>query len=117
MNNELKNAYQRELENARLAWSKRSLNEAFTHLERAHVLGQRQFLPHMQVHLWMLRIGWARRDVREVAGQVARLFLTPLGHMTGRLPLGNTGGANVSAFQPMPITPELEALLKQQSKQ
>lgn len=113
MNNVLKNAYESELEGARMAWNRASLDEAFSHLERAHVLGQRHFPTHMQVHLWMLRIGWARRDGREMVGQVIRLLLTPLGHLTGRLPLGNTGGANVSAFQPMPVAPELKVLLKQ----
>src|SRR3990167_1292239 len=112
MNAVLKDAYQRELESARLAWNHKVLVEAFAHLERAHVLGQRYFLPHMEVHLWMLRVGLARRDAREVAGQLARLLLTPLGHLTRRLPLGNTGWANVSAFQPMPIAPDLDALLK-----
>ncbi len=116
MNPVLKNAYQREMESARIAWNKKGLNVAFLHLENAHVLGQSYFLSHMQVHLWMLRIGFARRDRREVIGQVTRLLLTPLGHLTGRLPLGNTGGANISAFQDMPIAPELEALLKQDSQ-
>ncbi len=112
MNAFLRNAYQNELEAARVAWNRKELKESFAHLERAHVLGQRYFLPHLQVHLWMLQIGWARRDGKEVLGQITRLLLTPLGHLTGRLPLGNTGGANVSAFQPMPIAPELDALLK-----
>ena len=116
MNPALRDAYQRELEAAREAWNKRGLNVAFLHLENAHVLGQPYFLSHMQVHLWMLRIGLARRDWHEVMGQITRLLLTPLGHMTGRLPLGNTGGANISAFQPMPISPELDALLKQDNQ-
>jgi len=113
MNALLRNAYQNELEAARVAWTRKALHESFAHLERALILGQRYFLPHMQVHLYMLRIGWARRDGKEVLGQITRLLLTPLGHLAGRLPLGNTGGANVSAFQPMPIAPELDALLKQ----
>src|SRR3990167_1198325 len=113
MSTSLRDAYLNELEVARVAWTRKALHEAFARLERAHILGQRYFLPHMQVHLWMLRIGWARRDGREVIGQITRLLLTPLCHLAGRLPLGNTGGANVSAFQPMPIAPELDALLKQ----
>ena len=64
----------------------------------------------------MLRISWARRDGREVRGQILRLLLIPLGHLTGRLPLGNTGGANVSAFRPMPIAPDLDAILQQDKR-
>lgn len=85
---------------------------AFAALERAHVLGQLDFVPHLRVHWQMLRVGWAVSDWREVTGQLTRLALVPVGHLVGRLPVGNTGGANVSAFKSMPISPELEQLLK-----
>jgi len=84
---------------------------AFALLERAHVLGQRDLRRHARVHLRMLRVAWAQRDGREVRGQLLRLFLVPLGHLSGRLPRGNTGGSNVSAFVPMAIPPEVERLL------
>lgn len=84
---------------------------AFGALERAHVLGQLDFLPHLRVHWHMLRVGWERRDRREVVGQGVRIALVPVGHLLGRLPMGNTGGANVSAFKPMDIPPELQRLL------
>lgn len=80
-------------------------------LQRAHVLGQRDFGPHLRVHLHMLRVAWALGDGREVRGQLLRIVLTPIGHLTGRLPLGNTGASNVSAFMPMPVSPELARLL------
>ena len=85
---------------------------AFRSLERAHVLGQTRIGPHLHVHLAMLRLAWASRDGREIRGQLLRTALVPLGHLLGRLPLGNTGGANVSAFEPMPIAPELERLMQ-----
>jgi hypothetical protein len=80
---------------------------AFRDFERAHVLGQPDFWRHWPVHLWMLRVAWRRRNRREIVGQLQRLALTPLGHLTGRLPLGNTGGANVSAFKPMSLPEDL----------
>jgi Protein of unknown function (DUF3703) len=64
------------------------------------------------VHLRMLRIAWATGDGREVRGQLLRLALTPIGHLTGRLPLGNTGTSKVNAFQPMAIPPDLERLMR-----
>jgi hypothetical protein len=85
---------------------------AFAALERAHVLGQTDFVPHLRVHLRMLRVGWSTGDRREVIGQLMRLALVPVGHLSGRLPVGNTGGANVSAFEPMTIAPELERLIE-----
>lgn len=84
---------------------------AFQALERAHVLGQRRIDRHLYVHWRMLGIGLARSDWREVRGQLWRLLLSPFGHLLGRLPLGNTGGANISAFVSLPIDAELQALL------
>lgn len=84
---------------------------AFEALERAHVLGQFDFRPHLRVHWQMLRIGWRRGDRREVLGQLMRIALVPVGHLLGRLPVGNAGGADVSAFEPMDIPPELRRLL------
>jgi hypothetical protein len=38
------------------------------------------------------------------------LLLAPLGSLTGRLPIGNTGRSNVSAFLPMAIPQDLREL-------
>lgn len=84
---------------------------AFVLLERAHVLGQRDFGRHLRVHFAMLRVAWALNDRREVRGQLLRIILTPLGHLTRRLPAGNTGASDVSAFVPMVVSPELQRLL------
>ena len=48
---------------------------AFSALERAHVLGQLDFLPHLRVHWHMLRVGWERRDRREVVGQAVESWV------------------------------------------
>jgi hypothetical protein len=45
-----------------------------------------------------------------------RLALVPLGSLTGRVPVGNTGRARISAFKPMPIPSDLEALISQRDK-
>lgn len=82
-------------------------------LEKAHILGQAWPLPHLQVHYQMLRFAYAKRDLREVIGQILRLLLVLPGTWLGRLPRGNTGGANVSPFAPMPIPDELAALLQE----
>jgi hypothetical protein len=60
----------------------------------------------------MLAVGWQRRDGREVFGQLTRIVAAAL---FSRLwvPVGNTGGANVSAVKPMPVPPDLQAILDQ----
>lgn len=81
------------------------------HLERAHILSQAFALAHIRTHLAMLGFGVRTRDVREIIGQLVRLFLAGPGSAMCRYPLGNTGGANVSAFKPMDIPNDLRAIL------
>nr|WP_262504090.1 DUF3703 domain-containing protein [Sphingosinithalassobacter sp. CS137] len=47
----------------------------------------------------------------EASGQIARLALAPLGNLTGRLPIGNTGRSDVSAFARLEIPSDLRAVL------
>lgn len=111
MHQHLAEAFDETLRLAQTRFQAQDYTGAFALLERAHVLGQSFFWPHWRVHGWMLRVGLAQRNRREVLGQLWRLALTPLGHISGRLPIGNTGRANISAFQPLPIAPELQRLL------
>ena len=81
------------------------------HLERAHILSQPMIVPHVRTHLLMLSYGIRRHDLREIAGQLLRLVVAGPGSLTGRYPVGNTGGANVSAVLPMPVPDDLLPLL------
>jgi hypothetical protein len=94
------------------ALARDDLDGAFTHLERAHVLGQWHVGPHVLAHLGMVRIGWRRRDLREVVGQLLRIPGGAIGSAMGRVPRGNTGGSRLSAFRKMPIPPDLRDLLR-----
>lgn len=85
--------------------------QAWLHLEAAHVVGQLHLRPHLQTHAHMLGLAVRSHDWAEAAGQVLRLALVPLGHLSGRLPLGNPGRSNVSAFEPLPVRPELADLI------
>jgi hypothetical protein len=106
-----------EIAEARRLLDSGNLREAFEHLERAHVLGQRYIVPHVQTHWLMLRIGISRRSATEVLGQVARIVLGALGSAVGSVPIGNTGGTNISMFKRLPIDPELEKLLNEKRTQ
>ncbi|MBA4027262.1 MAG: hypothetical protein C0473_03375 [Cyanobacteria bacterium DS3.002] len=89
-------------------------DRAWHHLERVHIVSQPFLGPHLASHGAMLESAFRRRDWSEVLGQMVRTILAPLGSLTGRLPVGNTGRSNVSAFAPMPIPPDLEEALRQQ---
>ena len=80
-------------------------------LEAAHVLGQTRFEPHWRVHVAMLRLAWRTADRKEILGQAMRLALVPVGHVVHRLPLGNPGRSNVSAFVPMPIRADIAQII------
>jgi hypothetical protein len=88
-----------------------STEQAWLYLEAAHVVGQLPLQPHLRTHALMLQLAWRTRDWPEVAGQLLRLALVPLGHLSGRLPLGNPGRSNVSAFEPLPVRRELAELI------
>jgi hypothetical protein len=84
---------------------------AFHHLERAHVLGQRSTVQHVRIHMRMLMWGMRHHNPGEVAGQVTRLIGAATKTWLGLIPQGNTGGANVSAFKPLPIPDDLADLI------
>jgi hypothetical protein len=88
----------------------------WAHLERAHILSQPMARSHLVTHLRMLGAAWRRRDGREIGGQLLRLLLAVPGTLSGRYPVGNTGGADVSAFTPMPIPDDLATLLEEDAR-
>lgn len=88
---------------------------AWHHLGRAHILAQTRLGTHCGSHWRMLAFAVQLRDWREAAGQLLRLALAPLGNLTGRLPIGNTGRSTVSAFAAMDIPPDLRAILDRSS--
>jgi hypothetical protein len=66
---------------------------------------------HVRTHAAMLRAAVRRRDRRDIVGQLFRIVVAGAGSLMGRYPVGNTGGADVSAFKPMDIASDLRALL------
>lgn len=84
---------------------------AFKHLERAHVLGQAMTYEHTRVHWRMFKIALKMRSPREIFGQIIRIVGASTKTPLGIYPVGNTGGANVWFFRPMPVPPDLQELL------
>jgi hypothetical protein len=109
--NYIKKYVDAEIEKASGFLKNDDLASAFRHLERAHVLGQAVTFEHTRVHWLMLKIGWKKRDWREIFGQLFRLVGASTKTPFGIYPTGNTGGANVSPFKPMPIPDDLQAII------
>lgn len=80
-----------ELTAYREARSQNELELAWYHLERARIVSQSYLGPHLASHWAMLGFAFDQRDWRDVAGQIVGLILAPIGPLTGRIPVGNTG--------------------------
>ena len=102
----------KKLNTAHESFSSNDDDAGFKALEDAHVIGQHSTYHHTRVHYEMLKFGIKRRDLKEVFGQIFRLVGALTKTAIGLLPDGNTGGANVSPFKPMPISPENKAILE-----
>lgn len=85
---------------------------AWDQLEDAHVLAQQWALPHIRVHLAMMRLGLVTRDPREVLGQLIRVVIAGPGSKSGKVPLGNTGRARESLSTTRPVREDLRKLLE-----
>lgn len=106
-------AFKYEMQLALSAKKASKFDLAFYHYERAHILGQKYTLPHIKSHIGMLRVGWLRKDLREIVGQCVRMVAALIISKIW-VPIGNTGGTNVSALRPMPIPEDLQQVLEPQ---
>jgi hypothetical protein len=85
--------------------------QAFARLERAHVLGQASTVQHVRVHVQMLVWAWRERSAKEFLGQVLRIAGAATKTAVGLVPEGNTGGANISPFKRLPVSPDLAMVI------
>lgn len=111
--NELKKHYQNELSNYHNAMTTNNLHKAWYHLERAHILGQSYPKEHTFVHWKMLQFGFKIKSAKEIKGQILRLVFGGVKSFVGKIPVGNTGGANVPPLLTMEIPSDLSLIIKQ----
>ncbi len=111
MKSHLKIAFDNEMSIARDFYAQGQFTDCFRHLERAHVLGQFYVVPHTKTHIWMLYVGIRTRNFEEIAGQLIRIPGGIIGSAIGKVPVGNTGGANIKLTTVLPIPEDLKAHL------
>lgn len=111
MSKALKLFYKNELAAAKLAFEKKHYQVSWRHLERAHILGQPYPYAHTVVHWKMFLFGVKLKNWKEVMGQIPRLLVGGVKSFVGRIPIGNTGGANVPPLLPMEIPEDLTAII------
>ena len=106
----LKPYYITELEKYRIEYSNGNLKNAWHHLERAHIIGQKYPYAHTIVHWEMLQFGFKIKNAKEIYGQIPRLIFGGIKSFVGKIPNGNPGGANVPPLKPFPIEKELQVI-------
>jgi Protein of unknown function (DUF3703) len=109
----LKPFYRQELLMAKTEFDKNHYQQSWLHLERAHILGQPYPAAHTAVHWKMLKFGIKIKNGKELIGQIPRLLVGGIKSFVGKIPVGNTGGANVPALRPMEIPQDLQKIIKQ----
>jgi hypothetical protein len=107
----LKPFFLKELELANNYLSNKNFTASWHHLERAHILGQPYPYYHTLVHWKMLLFGIKIKDLKEIVGQIPRLFIGGIKSFVGEIPVGNTGGANVPPLKRMEIPTELKMII------
>jgi hypothetical protein len=92
--------------------SSSKLKEAWSHLDRAHLLAQAYPVEHTYIHYKMLQFGIKINSRKEIIGQIPRLLVGGIKSFFGQIPTGNTGGSNVSPWKKMPIDIEINEIFK-----
>jgi hypothetical protein len=82
----------------------------------AHIAGQTVIPLHLQTHRAMLSLAWQHKQRAEVGGQLLRLALVLPGNLLRRLPIGNTGRADISIFKSMKTPAHLQSLIDEAAK-
>lgn len=85
-----------------------NFRNAWNHLERAHIIGQKYPFAHTFVHWKMLQFGFKIKNGKEILGQIPRLIFGGVKSFVGKIPVGNPGGANVPPLKPFPIEKDLQ---------
>ena len=111
MNSKRREAFEREIALGRQLIAAEDLGRAFQHLERAHVIGQTFVDAHARAHWLMFILEIRRRRVGAAFGQAVRIVLGAIGSAVGIVPVGNTGGTDISMFKRLPIPPELQEII------
>ena len=111
MNSLLGLAYEKEIALAKEHIARDELRQGYFHLERAHVIGQAFVVPHARSHWLMLKVELRRKRASAALGQALRIVLGVLGSAVGLVPVGNTGGSDISMFKRLPIAPELQSII------
>jgi hypothetical protein len=106
--------FKAELGRAKTAVTAQDFEVAWSALQRAHILGQRDAIAHTIAHWTMLKLAWKQRDFRELAGQLLPTVLAPpLTLLFGQIRSLRGGKAKVNDLEKMEIPEDIQRILEQ----
>lgn len=112
MPSKLRPFFRQELTDYQRHFDAGRLQAAWNHLERAHIIGQAYPWHHSYIHWKMLLFGIHIKSTQEIFGQIPRLLIGGVKSFVGKIPVGNTGGANVPPLKSMKIEADLMTIFK-----
>ncbi len=105
--------YYEELDHSKRFFHLGDFQKSWYHLERAHVIGQSYPWQHSYAHWKMLLFGFHIKNSKEIIGQIPRLLFGGTKSFVGKVPVGNTGGADIPPLKSLPICTELQTIFKE----
>ncbi|QFZ84770.1 DUF3703 domain-containing protein [Variovorax paradoxus] len=103
-------AFLRETRLAASCEAANDLSAAWRAHELGHIVAQSYLGLHLRSHAAMLGLAWRTRNVAEVAAQVVRLALAPVGHALGSTPPQNVGTGRFGVMEHGAWPPELDPI-------
>lgn len=116
MPSQLRQFYLNELDTAKKLLAGNNYHKSWQHLERAHILGQPYAIEHTMVHWKMICFGFKIKNTKEIIGQIPRLLFGGVKSFVGKIPTGNTGGANVPPLKSMEIPADIKLIIEESNK-
>src|SRR5690606_18144987 len=104
--------YKLEIEKYRFEYSQGNFQNAWRHLERAHIIAQKYPWQHTFVHWKMLQFGMRIKSGKEIFGQIPRLIFGGVKSFVGKVPVGNPGGANVPPLKSFPLEEDIREIFR-----
>ena len=104
--------FERELKSYYFSIQEGNLQQAWRHLEKAHVIGQAFPYQHSLVHWKMLQFGIRIKSFKEIVGQIPRLLVGGVKSFVGKIPVGNTGGSNIPPLKSLPLEQDILEIFK-----
>lgn len=106
--------FEAELHRAKTAIAEQEFETAWIALQRAHILGQTNAIPHTIAHWNMLKLAWKQQDFQEVAGQLLPTLLAiPLTLLFGPMRALRGGKTQVDGQGKMSTPEDIQQILNQ----